>query len=85
MMNTMEHNYIADLAIAYTDDVFGNCDCIEIGKGEMVAAYMIGAEKTLKRVCDVIQESANVGGLTQDQLNKLLLAIEVIERRHVDN
>lgn len=85
MMNSMEHNYIADLAQSYTDDVFGNNECIEICKGEMVAAYMIGAEKTLKRVCNVIQESANVGGLTQDQLNKLLLAIEVIERRHVDN
>lgn len=85
MINTLEHNYITDLALEYANDVFGNDECIEIGKGELVAAYMIGAVKTLKRVCNVIQESANVGGLTQDQQNKLLLAIEVIERRHVDN
>lgn len=80
----MEHNYIADLALNYAEDVFGNNECIEICKGELVAAYMIGAVKTLKRVCNVIQESTNVGGLTKGQLNKLLLVIEAVESRHLD-
>lgn len=84
MINPMNHNCIADHAVAYVNEVFGKEEHIEICKGEMVAAYIIGAEKTLKRVCNVIQESANVGGLTQEQLNKLLLAIEVIECRHAD-
>lgn len=84
MINTMEHNYITELALSYADDVFGKEEHIEICKGEMVAAYMVGAVKTLKRVCNVIKESANVGGLTQDQLNKLLLAIEVVESHHAD-
>lgn len=80
----MEYNYIADLALNYAEDVFGNNECIEICKGELVAAYMIGAVKTLKRVCNVIQESTNVGGLTKGQLNKLLLVIEAVESRHLD-
>lgn len=86
-MENDNHKLIGQLALEYTEYMSGSDDNAEFSGGDIAAAYIIGAEKTLRRVCNVIRYSAEICGLTADQADKLLSAIEAIENslRHKTN
>lgn len=80
-MEEDKHKLIAGLSIEYTERMCDSDDNAEFSPGDIAAAYTIGSEKTLRRVCNVIRESCIVGGITDDQTAKLLSAIESVECR----
>lgn len=71
------HRLITDLAIRYADDMTQGDNFKTFNRGSLAAAYMIGGEKVLRLICNIIKESAHYG-LTVQQANKLLQSIEVI-------
>lgn len=76
------HNLISDLSEQYAAkmlEVSGD----SFTKANIAAAYIIGAEETLQRVCNVIRHSAKCNGLTQTQCATLLSAIQLIESNNL--
>lgn len=74
------HKLISDLSEEYADSMSAAKPAdTSFSRGDIAAAYIIGAEKTLRRVCNVIRESGAVGGLTGSQTERLLGVIELIE------
>lgn len=80
-MTPPDHRLIARLAVAYADsmcDITGTADT-PFDRHDIAVAYIQGGEKTLRRLCSVIVESARCGGLSDVQARKLLQTIETIE------
>lgn len=80
IINPDEHLFIAGLARSYA---LGLCDGDSektFGRDDIICSYITAAEKTLRRVCNVIRESAAIGGITAEQCVKLLRSIEEVER-----
>ena len=78
-MENDNHKLIGQLALEYTEYMSGSDDNAEFTGGDIAAAYIIGAEKTLRRVCNVIRYSAEISGLSKEQADTLLRAIEAVE------
>lgn len=79
-MEIDNHHCISDLSEIYADEMCDGDPGHTFSRASIAAAYIIGAEKTLKRVCNVIRESARVGGISLWQCERLLLSIESVER-----
>lgn len=78
IINPDEHLFIAGLARSYA---LGLCDGEKtFSRDAIICTYITAAEKTLRRVCNVIRESAAIGGITAEQCVKLLRSIEEVER-----
>lgn len=84
-MNTDNHKLITDLSIEYANQMCAGDNERKFCRGSIAAAYVIGAEETLRRVCNVIRESANVGGLSTRQSQTLLRIIDDIEMHPDEN
>ena len=78
-MYTDNHRLISDLSEKYASEILRIKDGKPFGKGDIAAAYIIGAEETLRRVCNIISHSAKIRGITHPQAVTLLRAIEQIE------
>lgn len=79
-METDNHRLIAALSAKYTDGICeAKADNTTFTRESIAAAYIVGAEETLQRICNVIRESAKCGGLTQVQSKALIGLIEHIE------
>lgn len=78
-MYTDNHRLISDLSEKYASEILRIKDGKPFGKGDIAAAYIIGAEETLQRACNAIRHSVKAGGITQRQGSTLLRAIERIE------
>lgn len=76
-MEVDKHLLISDLSEKYADKM---CQCsTSFSRGSIAAAYIIGAEETLHRVCNVIRESSLIGGISPQQSSILLNIIQEIE------
>lgn len=78
-MYTDNHRLISDLSGKYASEILRIKDGKPFGKGDIAAAYIIGAEETLQRACNAIRHSVKAGGITQRQGSTLLRAIERME------
>ena len=78
-MNKDNHKLISGLSEGYADQMCSGDNERKFCRGRIAAAYIIGAEETLHRVCNVIRESAAVGGITPHQSYTLIKIIEAIE------
>lgn len=78
-METDNHRLIAALSAKYTDRICEAREDTIFTRESIAAAYIVGAEETLRRVCNIIRESAKCGGLTQEQAKALIGLIEHIE------
>lgn len=77
-MNTDNHHLISSLSEKYADRMCeGGKDTFS--RGSITAAYIIGAEATLHRVCNVILESGRCGGISPRQSGALINLIQQIE------
>lgn len=74
-----DHRLISDLSEEYADRMTKSDTERTFSRGCIAAAYIIGAEETLRRVCNVIRQVAIIGGIPVGQSEKLLRAIEKIE------
>lgn len=79
-METGNHKLISDLSEKYADKMCGDDNNKLFSRGSIAAAYIIGAEETLHRVCNVISESAVVGGISRQQSQTLIRIIQAIEQ-----
>lgn len=79
-MQTDRHKLIAMRSVEYADAMCDGDDERKFCRGSIAAAYIIGAEETLHRICEIIKFSAQIGGITDRQYQSLLHAIEDIER-----
>ena len=81
-----DHRLIALRAVDYADSMCeaSGGDSAVFDRHDIAVAYIQGGERTLRRVCLAIAESARIGGLTPEQAQKLLLAIETIENTSHD-
>lgn len=79
-METDNHRLISDKSEEYAERMCeGNNDKM-FGRGSIAAAYIIGAEETLHRICNVIRESAIIGGISRQQSQTLIRIIQSIEQ-----
>lgn len=78
-MNTDNHRLISDLSKEYVESLSQGDHEATFTCGDITAAYIIGAEEALRRVCNVIRESAVAGGLTSYQSQRLIGVVELIE------
>lgn len=78
-MQTDSHKLIAMRSVEYADTMCDGDDERKFCRGSIAAAYIIGAEETLHRICEIIKFSAQIGGITDRQSLSLLFAIEEIE------
>lgn len=79
-METDKHKLISDLSEKYSERMCGGDNDKAFSRGSIAAAYIIGAEETLHRVCNVISESAVVGGISRQQSQTLIRIIQAIEQ-----
>ena len=75
------HELICGLSLKYADAMCDGNPEKQFSRGGIAAAYVMGAEETLRRVTNIIRESAAIGGLSPQQAGKLLLIIETIESK----
>lgn len=80
-METDNHKLISDLSEEYADRMSDGDFNKTFDRGDIAAAYIIGAEETLNRVCNVIRESAVVGGISLQQSQTIIRIIQAIEQR----
>lgn len=78
-MNKDNHRLISDLSKEYTESLSKGNSEATFTCGDIAAAYIIGAEEALQRVCNVIRESVLAGGLTSYQSQRLIGVVELIE------
>ena len=79
-METDKHRLIAALSAKYTDGICeAKADNAAFTRESIAAAYIVGAEETLRRVCNVIRQSAVCGGITHTQSDMLIGLINHIE------
>lgn len=78
-MYTDNHRLISDLSEKYASEILRIKSGKPFVKGDIAAAYIIGAEETLRRVSNIIRHSAKVGGISPWKAATLLRAIEQIE------
>lgn len=88
-MDIDRHILISELSEKYADHMCdGDCNR-QFCRGSIAAAYIVGANETLRRLCNIIKASAQVkNGLTPQQSRTLLDLIEDIENTsvyHYDN
>lgn len=80
IMETDNHKLISDLSEKYADRMCDGDNSKVFSRGSIAAAYIIGAEETLHRVCNAIRESATIGGISPRQSQILLMIIQSIEQ-----
>lgn len=73
------HQLISDLSEEYAKNMLKHKNGNPFLKADIAAAYIIGAEETLRRVSNIIRHSAKVGGISSWKAATLLRAIEQIE------
>lgn len=78
-MEINKHRLIAGLSRNYADKMCDGNDAATFDRCSIAAAYIIGAEETLHRVCNIILESARIGGIDRANAAILLETIEAIE------
>lgn len=78
-MDPNNHILISDKSEAYANRMCDGDASQTFNRGDIAAAYIIGAETTLHRICNAIQASVFVGGLSKQQSQTLLRIIEKIE------
>lgn len=78
-MNPIRHRLISDLSEEYADSLAGGIPDTVFTRGDIAVAYIIGAEETLQRVCNVVRESAASGGVTPLQSQRIIGVIEMTE------
>lgn len=78
-MNTDNHRLISDLSKDYAESLSKGNPEATFTCGDITVAYIIGAEEAVRRVCNVIRESAAAGGLTTYQSQRLIGIVELIE------
>lgn len=81
MTESSPDRLISDLAVEYADEMAGGNPDKAFARGDIAAAYIIGAKETLTRVTNVIRESADIGGLPFHKAKTLLDLISHIERQ----
>lgn len=74
-----EHSLISGLSQRYADRMAAGDETRTFGRSSIAAAYIIGAEETLHRICNIIRESSVCGGLQPRQAQVLLNIINEIE------
>ena len=78
-MNPIRHRLISDLSAEYADSLASDGPDTAFTRGDIAVAYIIGAEETLQRVCNIVRESAASGGITPLQSQRIIGVIELIE------
>lgn len=73
------HNYIADLAVSYSNRMCNGSDDEQFTKNEIAAAYIIGAEATLQRMYNIIHIAAKAGVISAEQKYKLMAMSAITE------
>lgn len=80
-METNNRQLISDLSTEYADRMCKGDDDRQFSRSALAAAYVVGAEATLTRACNIIRESAAMGGLSPRQSDILLRIINDIESK----
>lgn len=84
-MQKNKHILITRLAVKYADSMASGENPALFSREALAAAYIIGAVETLHRLCNIIRESAVVGGISHTQESKLLEIIDTIENTQYGN
>lgn len=78
-MEKPEHILIDNLGNEYADSILRGRNAGESMREEIKAAYVAGAEATLRRLVDMLKINAGLSAITREQLNDLLCLIETVE------
>ena len=71
------HQRITDLGMAYADEMAEGRRKKRFSRGALAVAHMMGGEKILRLVCNIIKESISCG-LNPEHARNLLISIEAI-------
>lgn len=78
-MEESNHNFIASLAVSYSNRMCDGNDETQFTRNEIAAAYIIGAEATLQRMYSIIHIAAKAGVISEQQRLKLIAMSEITE------
>lgn len=73
------HQLIIERSDRYVEALTQGYPSKTFDRGSVAAAYILGAEEALGRICSVIRYSADIGGISPTQSRILLRIVDAIE------